>query len=219
MSGFGKSAGPTDVLSFSAVKRLKPAMADKQKIPGHTRLRLRVPLGVVSGDALGDIAIAPAVAKRNAKSYGRTFAAELKILILHGDFASAGLRPRSGPRRNGPHGIPIEKAVAAGVTFSWLFTLGILILAFGLPIFSYLTLIYRELGRMTTGRIHEHLEIFEAEIEPKLHIRRRSGTTSSRAILFDEAAPLPPWRRRSSSSSIPRPDGSSTIRPKFCRAR
>jgi probable rRNA maturation factor len=38
----------------------------------------------VSGDALGEIAIAPAVAQRNAKSYGRTFAAELKILILHG---------------------------------------------------------------------------------------------------------------------------------------
>lgn len=81
---FRKKAGPTDVLSFSAGKRLKPAMADKQKIPGHTRLRLRVPLGVVSDDALGEIAIAPAVAQRNAKSYGRTFAAELKILILHG---------------------------------------------------------------------------------------------------------------------------------------
>ena len=33
---------------------------------------------------LGEIAIAPAVAKRNAKIYGRTFAAEMKILILHG---------------------------------------------------------------------------------------------------------------------------------------
>jgi putative hemolysin len=44
-----------------------------------------------------------------------------------------------------------------------------------LPIFTYLTLIYRELGRMTTGRIHEHLDIFEAEIEPKLKINRRSG--------------------------------------------
>ena len=50
-----------------------------------------------------------------------------------------------------------------------------MLLALGLPIFSYLTLIYRELGRMTTGRIHEHLEIFEAEIEPKLKIARRSG--------------------------------------------
>jgi probable rRNA maturation factor len=81
---FRKKAGPTDVLSFPTGKRLKPAMADKPKIPGHTRLRLRVPLGMVSGDALGEIAIAPAVAQRNAKIYGRTFAAELKILTLHG---------------------------------------------------------------------------------------------------------------------------------------
>jgi probable rRNA maturation factor len=34
--------------------------------------------------SLGDIAIAPAVAKRNAKNCGRTLPAELKILILHG---------------------------------------------------------------------------------------------------------------------------------------
>jgi putative hemolysin len=68
------------------------------------------------------------------------------------------------------------------VTFSWLFTLGILILAVGLPIFSYLALIYRELGRMTTGRIHEHLEIFEAEIEPKLRINRRSGGRTFRIL-------------------------------------
>ena len=81
---FRKKAGPTDVLSFPTGKRLKPVMSDKRKIPGHTRLWLRVPLGLVSGDALGEIAIAPAVAQRNAKSYGRTFAAELKILMLHG---------------------------------------------------------------------------------------------------------------------------------------
>jgi putative hemolysin len=68
------------------------------------------------------------------------------------------------------------------VTFSWLFTLGVLVLALGLPIFSYLALIYRELGRMTTGRIHEHLEIFEVEIEPKLHIRRRSGGRTFRIL-------------------------------------
>jgi putative hemolysin len=68
------------------------------------------------------------------------------------------------------------------VTFSWLYILAIAVLAFGLPIFSYLTLIYRELGRMTTGRIHEHLEIFEAEIEPKLHINRRSGGRTFRIL-------------------------------------
>src|SRR2546427_1769075 len=61
------------------------------------------------------------------------------------------------------------------MNLSWLYALSGLLVAFTLPIFSYLTLIYRELGRMTTGRIHQHLEIFEAEIEPKLKINRRSG--------------------------------------------
>jgi CBS domain containing-hemolysin-like protein len=58
----------------------------------------------------------------------------------------------------------------------------VLVLALGLPIFSYLALIYRELGRMTTGRIHEHLDIFEAEIEPKLRINRRSGGRTFRIL-------------------------------------
>jgi putative hemolysin len=66
--------------------------------------------------------------------------------------------------------------------FSWIYALGVLLLALGLPIFSYLTLIYRELGRMTTGRVHEHLDIFEAEIEPKLHINRRSGGRTFRIL-------------------------------------
>jgi CBS domain containing-hemolysin-like protein len=65
---------------------------------------------------------------------------------------------------------------------SWLYVLGILLLAIGLPVLSYLTLIYRELGRMTTGRVHEHLEIFEAEIEPKLRINRRSGGRTFRIL-------------------------------------
>ena len=69
------------------------------------------------------------------------------------------------------------------MTFLFLvYTLGTVLLALSLPIFSYLTLIYRELGRMTTGRIHEHLEIFEAEIEPKLKINRRSGGRTFRII-------------------------------------
>jgi putative hemolysin len=64
----------------------------------------------------------------------------------------------------------------------WSYVGSLLVLALGLPIFSYLTLIYRELGRMTTGRIHEHLEIFEAEIEPKLNINRRSGGRTFRIL-------------------------------------
>src|SRR5271156_4830442 len=62
------------------------------------------------------------------------------------------------------------------------FIVRIVLLAIGLPIFSYLTLIYRESGRMTTGRVREHLEIFEAEIEPKLRINRRSGGRTFRIL-------------------------------------
>jgi putative hemolysin len=64
----------------------------------------------------------------------------------------------------------------------WAYVGSLLVLALILPIFSYLTLIYRELGRMTTGRVHEHLEIFEAEIEPKLNINRRSGGRTFRIL-------------------------------------
>jgi putative hemolysin len=64
----------------------------------------------------------------------------------------------------------------------WSYVGSLLVLALGLPIFSYLTLIYRELGRMTTGRVHEHLEIFEAEIEPKLNINRKSGGRTFRIL-------------------------------------
>src|SRR5207245_4674187 len=62
------------------------------------------------------------------------------------------------------------------------YAFSVLRVALTLPIFSYLTLIYRELGRMTTGRVHEHLEIFEAEIEPKLKINRRSGGGTFRIL-------------------------------------
>jgi putative hemolysin len=66
--------------------------------------------------------------------------------------------------------------------YFWAYTIGTVLLALGLPVFSYLTLIYRELGRMTTGRVHEHLEIFENEIEPKLKINRRSGGRTFRIL-------------------------------------
>src|SRR6266705_4530228 len=68
------------------------------------------------------------------------------------------------------------------MNLGWLYALSVVLIGFTLPIFSYLTLIYRELGRMTTGRIHQHLEIFEAEIEPKLKINRRSGGRTFRIL-------------------------------------
>jgi probable rRNA maturation factor len=50
------------------MKMQNPGMADRQDTLGY----------------LGDIAIAPEVARRNAASLGRKFADELRILILHG---------------------------------------------------------------------------------------------------------------------------------------
>jgi probable rRNA maturation factor len=74
---FRKKRGPTDVLSFPAVKLRQPRRS--KRLPASS------PPDSLHGNAsLGDIAIAPAIAKRNAKNYGRTLPAELKILILHG---------------------------------------------------------------------------------------------------------------------------------------
>lgn len=69
---YRKKKGPTDVLSF-------PAAQDSAK-PGTLRQQMRK----ARGKFLGDIAIAPKVARRNAKLLGRGLGEELKVLILHG---------------------------------------------------------------------------------------------------------------------------------------
>jgi probable rRNA maturation factor len=69
---YRKKKGPTDVLSF-------PVEADSTK-PGTLRQQVRR----ARGKFLGDIAIAPRVARRNAKALGRALPEELKVLILHG---------------------------------------------------------------------------------------------------------------------------------------
>lgn len=74
--------GPTDVLSF-------PAGDDPAPPPPRKRNRARAPSTsapppVEPGRYLGDVAIAPAVARRNARRFGRTLPQELRILILHG---------------------------------------------------------------------------------------------------------------------------------------
>jgi CBS domain containing-hemolysin-like protein len=66
--------------------------------------------------------------------------------------------------------------------YPWLYALGVVLLALFLPIYSYLTLIFRELGRMNTGRVHDHLDIFEAEIEPKLKLNRKSAGRTFRIL-------------------------------------
>jgi probable rRNA maturation factor len=72
--------GATDVLSFPA----RPGAALRSTLrhrPRRSRMAAR------PGDPegyLGDIAIAPHVARRNARRMHRPFALELRILILHG---------------------------------------------------------------------------------------------------------------------------------------
>lgn len=59
----------------------------------------------------------------------------------------------------------------------FLYTVGVLGLSAGLVLFSYLDRVYRDLGRVRTGRISEHLEVFEAEIEPRLRLDRQRGNS------------------------------------------
>jgi len=68
---YRKKKGPTDVLSFPMEVPGKPGTLARQ-------------VRWAKGKFLGDIAIAPAVARRNAKSLGRTLPEELEVLILHG---------------------------------------------------------------------------------------------------------------------------------------
>jgi probable rRNA maturation factor len=69
---FRKKSGPTDVLSFPAISRRKPAILRSGK------------RAVKTGVELGDIAISPTTAKRYARKHRRSVPDELKILILHG---------------------------------------------------------------------------------------------------------------------------------------
>jgi putative hemolysin len=54
-----------------------------------------------------------------------------------------------------------------------LYAIGVLALTAGLVVFSYLDRMYRELGRVYAGRIHDHLDIFELEVEPRFRMERR----------------------------------------------
>jgi probable rRNA maturation factor len=66
----GKSK-TTDVLSFPFALRSRPQS-------------LRARLNQLKGEFLGDIAISPAIAQRNATAFGRTLSEEICILMLHG---------------------------------------------------------------------------------------------------------------------------------------
>jgi probable rRNA maturation factor len=79
----GKS-GPTDVLSFPTDGPQSDRNETKRARRPRNRLFAVVAPNGTSERYLGDIAIAPAVAKRNARRFGRTFRDEMRVLILHG---------------------------------------------------------------------------------------------------------------------------------------
>ncbi len=60
----------------------------------------------------------------------------------------------------------------------FLYTLGVLSLTSGLLVFAYLDRVYRELDRVTTGRIHRHLEAFQSQIEPRFNMERRRAANA-----------------------------------------
>ncbi|HEX9759994.1 MAG TPA: hypothetical protein VGA40_03700, partial [Candidatus Acidoferrales bacterium] len=59
-----------------------------------------------------------------------------------------------------------------------LYILGVVAMNVGLVIFAYVDRIHRELGRMTAGRLRQNLEVFEAEIEPRLKMERRPASVT-----------------------------------------
>ena len=69
---YRKKQGPTDVLSFPAFQRRRPA----RLAPRSTTRK--------KSEYLGDIAIAPAIARRYARKHKRSLERELRVLILHG---------------------------------------------------------------------------------------------------------------------------------------
>ena len=75
---------PTDVLSFSARRKINSRTRRK----GKRALKVFSSTSFISSPSsasyLGDIAIAPAVARKYARQHSRSLDQELRILILHG---------------------------------------------------------------------------------------------------------------------------------------
>jgi probable rRNA maturation factor len=69
---FRKKKGPTDVLSFPASEKRRPARLGRGSVSANKEVNL------------GDIAISPATARRYALKNGRKLPSELRVLILHG---------------------------------------------------------------------------------------------------------------------------------------
>ena len=63
-----------------------------------------------------------------------------------------------------------------------LIALGVFSLCAGLCVIAWLDRIYLELGRVTSGRVHANLDIFESEIEPKFRLERPAATMTFRLL-------------------------------------
>jgi len=87
---FRKKAGTTDVLSFPANIEERNRKSQRGVRPAARLSRRKQPSTAAFARPasfaayLGDIAIAPAVARKNARRFERTFSDELRILVLHG---------------------------------------------------------------------------------------------------------------------------------------
>jgi probable rRNA maturation factor len=75
---FRGKKGPTDVLSFPIDGR------KRKRFHRQADRRKRILPATFPGSYLGDIAIAPAVARRHTLHSGRSVRDELRLLILHG---------------------------------------------------------------------------------------------------------------------------------------
>jgi probable rRNA maturation factor len=86
---YRKKSGPTDVLSFPTHEHRRPSTQTRRsgrlanQLAATALHPVRAPV-TASQPYLGDIAIAPAVARRNARRWGRGFEHEMRTLILHG---------------------------------------------------------------------------------------------------------------------------------------
>jgi putative hemolysin len=64
------------------------------------------------------------------------------------------------------------------ILFALLFCFGITFLTAGTVFFAYFDRVYREVGRVTSSRIHDHLQNFERAVEPRLRVGRRRAALS-----------------------------------------
>jgi probable rRNA maturation factor len=83
---YRRKKGPTDVLSFPSDASPRRNAARRRQGTTLVVSKSANKDGALApeGDFLGDIAISPATARRNAKKFRRTLPNELRILILHG---------------------------------------------------------------------------------------------------------------------------------------